>query len=106
MAADQVRSGPAAGLARAADSLTRMLAGRGVLLVYGPLYLLAIVPVLAVDIVPLADFTNHIARIHLLANIADDPILQSNYRLDWAIKPNLGIDILLPPLVRILPLFV
>lgn len=113
MAADQVRSGPAAGLARATeglaratDGLARALAGRGVLPVYGLLYLLAIVPVLAVDIVPLADFTNHIARIHLLANIAGDPVLQSNYRLDWAIKPNLGIDILLPPLTRILPLFV
>lgn len=74
-------------------------------LIYGVLSLGALYPLFRVDIVPLVDFANHMARMHVLADIADDPVLQSNYRLAWGLKPNLAIDVLLPPLTRIIPLF-
>ena len=103
LAAEQVHSGTMAGAGRR-DFAARLGEHRTVLL-YIVLSVVAVAPVFMVDIVPLAGFLNHMARVHVLANIAGDPVLQSNYRLNWAIMPNLGLDVVLPQLSRIIPLF-
>lgn len=72
---------------------------------YVLLMAMALTPVHLVDILPVAGFTNHMARVHVLANLADDPLLQQAYRTDWALKPNLAIDLLLPPLTAVIPVF-
>ena len=79
---------------------------RAVIAVYAALAAIALSPVFLVDIIPIAGFANHIARVHVLAEYANDPLLRQAYSVDWAVKPNLGLDIVLPPLARILPLFV
>ncbi len=35
---------------------------------------------------------------------ADDPVLSAMYAVDWHILPNIAIDVLLPPLLHVLPL--
>ena len=53
---------------------------------YGILMGAALAPLFLVEIVPVAGFTNHMARVHVLANHGQDPLLQQAYRIDWAIK--------------------
>ena len=73
--------------------------------VYVGLAALALAPAFLVEIIPVTGFVNHMARVHILANYSADPLLQQAYAIDWAIKPNLALDIVLPPLTRFLPLF-
>ncbi|WP_139809942.1 hypothetical protein [Sphingomonas azotifigens] len=62
-----------------------------------------IVPLLMVEVPPLTDYPNHLARALFLAIGANDPIMSKIFAPNWQIAPNLAIDILLPPLLRIMP---
>lgn len=68
---------------------------------YMMLSVLALLPLAFTTVPPLVDYPNHLARIHILANIAADPALQQNYAVDWSIRPNLGMDLLLPYVAEI-----
>jgi hypothetical protein len=68
------------------------------------LCLLLVVPLLLVDIPPLLDYPNHLARAVVLA--FDDPVLRQMYTPHWAIIPDLGTDLVLPPLLHVLPVYV
>ena len=48
-------------------------------------------------------YPNHLARAVILAFEATDPVLSRMYRARWAIIPNLGTDLVLPPLLHVLP---
>ena len=63
-------------------------------------------PLTLVDIPPLLDYPNHLARAFVLAFGSRDPILAQMYAPHWAIIPNLGIDLVLPPLLYVLPPYV
>jgi len=69
-----------------------------------PLFVLLLVavavPVFTVQVPPLADYINHIARMHIIAAIDHNPLLAKFYALDWAIIPNLVMDLVVPPLER------
>lgn len=70
----------------------------GVLCTYLVMGLLAIWPVLTVDIPPLVDFPNHLARMHVLATQGSSDIVQHNYDVAWRPVPNLAMDLIVPPL--------
>lgn len=78
--------------------------GRVVLAGFAALALLAILPVLAVGLPPILDYPNHLARMHVLAGLAQSEILQGFYQLAWAPLPNLALDAIVPWLGRILPM--
>ena len=63
-------------------------------------------PLLLVDVPPLLDYPNHLARAYLLAFGAQDPVLSRMAEAHWAIIPNLAIDIVLPPLMKLVPVHV
>ena len=67
------------------------------------LCLILLVPLTLVDVPPLLDYPNHLARAVVLASAETDPILSSMYTPRWAIIPDLGIDLVLPPLLHVLP---
>ncbi len=67
--------------------------------------LMLVAPLLLVDVPPLADYPNHLARMVVLAN-PTDPDLARFYEPHWAIIPDLGIDLLVPPLLHLLPVHV
>jgi hypothetical protein len=69
----------------------------------GLLCLVLLAPLLLVDVPPLLDYPNHLTRSVVLAFGADDPILSHIYAPQWAIIPNLGVDLTLPPLLAVLP---
>lgn len=59
-------------------------------------------PLLLVDVPPVLDYPNHLARIFVLAH-PDDPTLSQIYAPHWRILPNLGMDVLGVALLKILP---
>ena len=61
---------------------------------------LLLAPLLLVDLPPLADYPNHLARAVLLAG-QDNADLAAIALPRWAVIPNLGLDLLLVPLIRV-----
>ena len=66
--------------------------------------LLVLAPLLATSIPPLYDYPNHLARMRILAG--GDPALAAMFGRSWALYPNLAMDLIVPPLARLLPLAV
>jgi hypothetical protein len=73
---------------------------RGVIIAVG---LLLVAPLLLVDVPPLLDYPNHLARLYLLARGAADPVLAPTFVANWGLIPDLGIDLVGVPLMRLLP---
>lgn len=67
------------------------------------LCVVVLVPLFVVDVPPLVDYPNHLARAFVLASLPTDPVLATFYATHWAIIPNLAIDLVAPPLLRLLP---
>jgi hypothetical protein len=67
------------------------------------LCLILLAPLALVDVPPLLDYPNHLARATVLAFGSSDPVLAKMYASHWAIIPNLGTDLILPPLLQIMP---
>ena len=67
---------------------------------------LLLAPLLLVDIPPLLDYPNHLARLFLLAHGRDDAILAPMFMVRWGVIPNLAIDLIGPPLIRWLPVHI
>jgi hypothetical protein len=65
-----------------------------------------IAPLLIVDVPPLLDYPNHLARVFVLASLPHDPILARFYAAHWSIIPNLALDLIGPPLIHLLPVHV
>lgn len=61
------------------------------------------IPLLLVEVPPILDYPNHLARLWILAVGQSDPVVSTFAEARWAILPNLGVDILVPPLIRLLP---
>jgi hypothetical protein len=67
--------------------------------------LLALVPVLVFPVPPLADYPNHLARMHVIGTIGGDPDLARYYEIHWRIIPNLVMDLVVPQLARIVDIY-
>lgn len=75
--------------------------GRLFVPVFCLLLLAAAAPVFTDEIPPLADYVNHLARMRVIAGIGGDPVLARLYAIDWAVIPNLVMDLVVPPLLRV-----
>jgi hypothetical protein len=67
------------------------------------LALLAAVPVTFTDTLPLVDYHNHLARMHILATLPVSEPLQRYYEATWTALPNLAMDLAVPPLTKWMP---
>jgi hypothetical protein len=56
----------------------------------------AAMPVLTHPLPPLSDYVNHLARMHVITAIGSDPLLAKYYEVDWAVIPNLVMDLIVP----------
>ena len=65
------------------------------------LLLIALLPLLLCSPLPLGDYSNHLARIHIIANIGQSTDLARFYEVTWAIIPNLASDLLVPFFVHL-----
>lgn len=64
--------------------------------------LAATVPVFLVESLPLHDYPSHLARMYVLLQAGNDAVLNRYYELQWALMPNLAMDLTVPPLARLL----
>jgi hypothetical protein len=64
-----------------------------------------IFPLFLTEIPPVVDYPNHLARAYLLAFGKADPVLAKMFDPRWGIIPNLASDILLPPILHLVPLY-
>jgi hypothetical protein len=70
------------------------------------LCIVLLAPLLVVDVPPLMDYPNHLARAFVLASLPQDTVLARFYAPHWAIIPNLGLDLITPPLIQMLPVHI
>ena len=68
--------------------------------------LMVLAPIWIVKYPGMVDYPNHLARCYILAHYYDNPVWQQRYVLDHSPLPNLAIDLIVTPLLRILPLIV
>ncbi len=59
-------------------------------------------PLLWVRVPPLVDYPNHLARMWILARNGSNPALAANYQVHWRILPDLAMDLIVPPISKIL----
>ncbi len=78
----------------------------GYMLLAGLALIGLLLPLFVVEIPPILDYPNHLARIWLLSTYGRDPILSRMYAPDWHLIPNLAIDVVVPLLLRVFPLYV
>src|SRR5579872_3097854 len=82
------------------QSLREVIVPTSLLFLAVPLLLvIAAVPLFVSRFPPLGDYPNHLARMYILAEYNKIPQFHAAYELDWAVLPNLAMDLLVPPLV-------
>ena len=72
---------------------------------FAVLMLLITIPLWTHRVPPLSDYINHLARMHVIANIDRDPNLARFYRIEWQIIPNLMMDVIVPVLARVMNIY-
>jgi hypothetical protein len=55
---------------------------------------------------PMSDYINHLARMQVIASVKSDPDLARFYEIDWQLLPNLMMDLIVPPLLRVVNIYV
>ncbi len=83
----------AGSLPAAARDDVRSVATRVWWLLAAALLVVLVAPFLLVDVPPVLDYPNHLARYFVLAH-PDDPVLSQMYAPNWRILPNLGMDLI------------
>lgn len=72
----------------------------------GATALILLFPLFLVDVPPLLDYPNHLARMHVLAFGEHDAFLSRMYEQHWSIIPNLAIDLVMPAMLKVMPIYV
>jgi hypothetical protein len=67
--------------------------------------LVASIPILTHPLPPLTDYVNHLARMHVIATIDQDPDLARFYTIHWQIIPNLMMDLVVPWFVKLMRVY-
>jgi hypothetical protein len=65
----------------------------------------AAVPILDFKVPPLSDYINHLARCYIMALDGRDAVLAQFYSIHWHLIPNLAIDLIVPPLARVIDIY-
>jgi hypothetical protein len=94
-----------AGLGTRGPWRTRDFSIRQIALLFVVMAVIASIPIVLHPLPPLADYVNHLSRMHVIASIGSDPDLARYYEIDWQIIPNLMMDLVVPPLNQIMSIF-
>jgi hypothetical protein len=79
--------------------------GPQIALLCAALTLLISIPIWTHPLPPLSDYVNHLARMKVIATIDANPHLARFYEIDWQAIPNLTMDLLIPPLARVVNVY-
>jgi hypothetical protein len=69
-------------------------------------FLIILIPIWMVKYPGMVDYPNHLVRCYILAHYHDSPQWGQRYYLDYVPLPNLAIDLIVTPLLRLFPLIV
>ena len=72
--------------------------------VYSCLLILVLIPIWTTEYLPLQDYPNHMARMHIINHIDSDTYLQKYYNVKFDILPNLAMDVIVPLLSKLFTL--
>jgi hypothetical protein len=75
-------------------------------ILFAALMLLISIPIWTHPLPPLSDYVNHLARMHVIATLPTDPRLANFYEIDWAVIPNLTMDLIVPVLAHVMNIYV
>lgn len=64
-----------------------------------------VVPIWLVELPPLVDLPNHLARVFILAHYAATPFFQQNFQIVYEPFPNLAVDLIVAPLTNVFGIF-
>ncbi len=67
--------------------------------------LMVSIPIITHPLPPLEDYVNHLARMHVIATVGNDPDLSRFYVIDWQIIPNLVMDLVVPTLTKVMNVY-
>jgi hypothetical protein len=65
---------------------------------------ISLIPFVFVDIPPLQDYPNHLARMHILVHGHTSDLVREFYEVQWALVPYLAMDAIVPLLTKVMPL--
>jgi len=85
---------------RTVDFTDRQIAG-----LFAVLAAITVIPIILFPWPPLTDYMNHLSRMHIIATIGSDPDLAKFYDVNWQIIPNLMMDLVVPPLQRLMNVY-
>lgn len=68
------------------------------------LLLFAAIPLMVSDHLPLHDYPNHLARLHMLMHWHDQPVYRLHYELGNFLIPNIAMDVVMLGLATVVPL--
>ena len=63
-----------------------------------------IAPLLVIDTPLLADYPNHVARMHVLGNVDNIILLSERYETSFDLIPNIAMDLVVPRLMHVMPM--
>lgn len=69
------------------------------------LFAIAIAPIVSAAMPMLTDYPNHLARMYILMADGRSPELNRFYSVEWQLMPNLAMDLIVPPLARIVGIY-
>jgi hypothetical protein len=64
------------------------------------------IPIVMHPWLPLSDYMNHLARMYIISGIGTDAEITRFYEIDWQLIPNLMMDLIVPPLERLMNVYV
>jgi hypothetical protein len=96
--------GPSLGVSRS-QSRAPGFSGPQIAVLFAAFTLLISIPIWTHPLPPLADYINHLARMHAIATLTTNVQLARFYELDWQWIPNLTMDLLVPPLARVMNIY-
>jgi len=84
---------------------TRVFSGGQIAVLLFLMLLMASIPIWTNPLPPLADYINHLARMHVIASIDKDPDLARFYEIEWQAIPNLMMDLIVPLFARVMTVY-
>jgi hypothetical protein len=86
-------------------SRSASVSGLQIAVLFGAFTLLISIPIWTHPVPPLSDYVNHLARMQVIATLAKNPQLAQFYEINWQVIPNLTMDIIVPPIARVMNIY-
>jgi hypothetical protein len=84
---------------------TNGFTGAQIVILFLALTIFIAIPIITHPLPPISDYINHLARMHVIATIGNDPNIARFYEIDWAIIPNLMMDFVVPAFARVMNIY-